>query len=263
MLIDTHCHLDFPQFDNDRETVIQRAKDNQIDYLINVGSSIESSFRARDLAEKFDNIFFSFGLHPHYADKFDKDTLNSTKDAGKLEDLLKSKKLVAIGEVGLDYYRNLSEKEKQKQVFREFIGLAKRLNLPLVIHCRESQSDTYGILHDELKNFSRIVFHCFSGPEDFLDKCLEQNAMFSFAANITYPKAVKLKELAKKIPWEKIMLETDSPFLAPQKFRGQRNEPSYVHFVAQELALIKNVTLQEISDITTQNAKRFFKLDEN
>jgi len=256
MLIDTHCHLDFSQFDNDREAVIKRAKDNKIDSLINVASSIESSFRSKALADKFDNIFFSIGCHPHYADKFNKDEIV------KLEDIVNSNKLVAIGEIGLDYYRNLSDKVNQKDVFREFIKLSKKLNLPLIIHCRESQADIYSILKDEFDNFKEIVFHCFSGPEDFLDKCLSQGAMFSFTANITYPKAVKLKELVKRIPLENIMLETDAPYLSPQKFRGRRNEPSYVHFVAQEIATLKDQALQEIASITTQNAKRFFKLNE-
>lgn len=256
MLIDTHCHLDFPQFDSDRDAVIKRAKDNKIDYLINVGSSIESSFRSKDLAEKFDNIFFSVGYHPHYADKFNK------RDITKLEDLGNNNKLVAIGEVGLDYFKSLSSKDKQKKVFLEFIGLAKKLDLPLVIHCRESHSDIYGMLKNEFSDFKKIVFHCFSGPKDFLKRCLNLGAMFSFTANITYPTANKLRELAREIPLDKIMLETDSPYLAAQKFRGQRNEPSYIHFIAQELASIKNTTFEEIAAVTTKNAERFFKLDE-
>lgn len=257
MLIDTHCHLDFSQFDSDREAVIKRATDNKIDYLINIATNIDSSFRSKDLADKFSSIFFTIGYHPHYADKFNKD------DIGKLDSLVKNKKLVAIGEVGLDYYRNLSSRDKQKEAFREFIRLAKKLNLPLIVHCRESQIDIYNMLKDEFSDFGRVVFHCFSGPEDFMDRCLELGAMFSFTANITYPQATKLKTLARKIPLEKIMIETDSPYLAPQKFRGQRNEPSYAHFVAGELASIKNTTFEEIATITAQNAKRFFKLDES
>ena len=257
MLIDTHCHLDFSQFDSDRAAVIKRATDNKIDYLINIATDIDSSFRSKDLADKFSSVFFTIGYHPHYADKFNKD------DIGKLDSLVENKKLVAIGEVGLDYYRNLSSRDKQKEAFREFFRLAKKLDLPLIVHCRESQTDIYSILKDEFSDFRKVVFHCFSGPEDFMDRCLELGAMFSFTANITYPKAMKLKILVRKIPLEKIMLETDSPYLAPQKFRGQRNEPSYVHFVAQELASIKNTTFEEIATTTTQNAKRFFKLDES
>ena len=274
MLIDTHCHLDFSQFDSDREAVIKRAADNKIDYLINIATNIDSSFRSKDLADKFSSVFFTIGYHPHYADKFNKDDIGSASGGslpvrqagafgGKLDSLVENKKLVAIGEVGLDYYRNLSSRDKQKEAFREFIRLAKKLDLPLVVHCRKSQTDIYSMLKDEFSDFSKVVFHCFSGPEDFMDRCLELGAMFSFTANITYPKATKLKTLARKIPLEKIMIETDSPYLAPQKFRGQRNEPSYVHFVAQELASIKNTTFEEIATITTQNAKRFFKLDEN
>ena len=257
MLIDTHCHLDFPQFDNDREAVIRRAKDNKITYLINAGSSLESSLRSKELAQNFDNIFFSVGFHPHYADSFHQDIILKLEKEGK------SEKLVAVGEIGLDYYKSKSSRDKQKEVFLEFISLAKRLDLPLIIHCRDSQDDVYNILKKELNDFSRVVFHCFSGPQDFLDKCLDLEAMFSFTANITYPKATKLRELAKRIPLKKIMLETDAPYLAPQKFRGQRNEPSYVHFVAQELATLKDLTVEEISNVTTENAISFFKLNES
>lgn len=254
MLIDTHCHLDFSQFDDDRDAVIRRAQDNKVAYLINVGSSLTSSFESNKLSDKYHNIFFSIGFHPHYADKFNKDEFVT------IEPLTKSEKLVAIGEIGLDYYRNLSSKNRQREVFIEFIVLAKRLNLPLIIHCRESQSDIFSILKNEFSDFRKVVFHCFCGPEDFLDKCLKRGAFFSFTANVTYPKATQLRELVEKIPLENIMLETDSPYLAPEKFRGQRNEPSYIHLVAQELASIKGISFSEVAHITTQNAKNFFGL---
>ncbi|MDD5618440.1 MAG: TatD family hydrolase [Candidatus Omnitrophica bacterium] len=260
MLIDTHCHLDFPQFDKDRESVIKRAIDNKINYLINVGSSFESSLKSQELSHKFENIFFSVGQHPHCADEFDK----LTKENGfkeKFDGLLNNKKLVAIGEIGLDYYRNLSDKDNQKKIFRHFIDISKKLNLPVIIHCRESEEDTYNILKEELADFKKVVFHCFSGMRDFFNKCYELGAMFSLTANITYPKAIQLRELIKEMPLDRIMLETDSPYLPPQKFRGKRNEPSYVNFVAQELALLKNISFDEISQVTTQNAERFFKLN--
>jgi len=260
MLIDTHCHLDFPQFDSDRDAVIKRGADNKVKYLVNVGSSIESSVKSRELSDRFDNIFFSVGQHPHYAEKFDKYRREPALKA-QFESLFGNRKLVAIGEVGLDYYRNLSAKNSQKEIFRYFIGIARKLNLPLVVHCRESEDDTYGILKDELDDFSRVVFHCFSGTQDFFDKCFGLGAMFSFTANITYPNAVKLKDLVKEVPLDRIMLETDSPYLAPQKYRSQRNEPSYVYLVAQEIALLKNTAFDEISDVTTRNAERFFKLN--
>ena len=255
MLIDTHCHLDFNQFNDDRDEVIKRAKLNKIEYIINVGSSAISSINSKELADKYDNIFFTIGFHPHYAEEFNE------KDLEKIKNLTKSNKLVAIGEIGLDYYKSFSDKDKQKDVFIEFIRLSRSLDLPLIIHSRESHSDTYSILKDESKNFSKIVFHCFSGSDDFLDKCLDLEAMFSFTANITYPKANRLKEQVKRIPLQRIMLETDSPYLAPQKYRGQRNEPSYIHFIAEELASLKGMNFKDIAEITTQNAKMFFKLD--
>ncbi|MFH1621513.1 MAG: TatD family hydrolase [Candidatus Omnitrophota bacterium] len=257
MLIDTHCHLDFPQFDKDRDAVIKRSKDNKIKYIINVGSSINSSYKSRELADKFDNIYFSVGFHPHYADEFN----DSIFDKLILD--VNSEKLVAVGEVGLDYCKSRSGKVKQKEVFLKFIKLAKKLNLSLIIHCRESQNDIYSILKNEFSDFKKIVFHCFSGPVEFFEKCLDLGAMFSFTANVTFPKAIALKEIVKKVPLDKIMLETDAPYLAPQKFRGQRNEPSYVHLIAQEVARLKNLSFQDVSNFTTQNAISFFKLNEN
>jgi TatD DNase family protein len=230
----------------------------KITSIINVGSSLESSLKAKELSQRFEYIFFSAGQHPHYADKFPiKDDLLKKQ----LDSLFDSKKLVAIGEIGLDYYRNLSDRYKQKEVFRYFVSIAKKLNLALIIHCRESQEDIYSILKEELADFTKVVFHCFSATENFFNKCYVLGAMFSFTANFTYPNASNLRELIKKIPLERIMLETDSPYLAPQKYRGQRNEPSYIHLIAQELALIKNIPFEEVANKTTQNAERFFKLN--
>ncbi len=262
MLIDTHCHLDFSQFDGDRHEAIQRAKNNKVELLINIGASGDSSLRSKELAETYDNIFFSIGLHPHYADTFN----SSEVEAGQLfgqrfVDLKKNKKLVAIGEVGLDYYKSMVDHKTQKNTFRAFITLAKQFDLPLIVHSRESHADTLAILKDEMDTFKRIVFHCFSGPFDFFNHCIARSAMFSFTANITYPKATMLRELVKKTPLENIMLETDAPYLAPQQHRGRRNEPAYIHFVAQEVAAIKQVSIEEVVSHTTRNAKRFFGLD--
>jgi len=254
MLIDTHCHLDFDQFDSDRELVIKRALGNKVEYIINVNSDISSAKKVKDLAQEYPSIFFTIGHHPHYAEKFRKNIIDEIKP------LFEHPKLVAIGEVGLDYYRNLSKKESQIKVFNEFIGLSKQLSLPLITHCRESENDIFDILNKEFKDFRNIVFHCFSGTRDFLEKCLSRDAMFSFTGNITYPKAVNLRSIIKMMPLEKIMLETDAPYLAPQKMRGKRNEPSYVHFVAQEISAIKGISFEEVAKQTSLNARIFFKL---
>lgn len=263
MLIDTHCHLDFSQFDSDRNDVIRRAAHGDIESMINIGSSADSSLRAKELADTYDAIFFSVGLHPHHADTFDKAEVEEGQLFGQgLRELMAHKKLVAIGEVGLDYYKSAVDRQTQKKTFVEFVALAQRFSMPLVIHSRESSADTLAILEEEMNNFQKVVFHCFSGPLDFFNRCLERGALFSFTANITYPNATALRELVKMTPLESMMLETDAPYLAPQQKRGTRNEPAYLYFTAQEVAALKQVSVEDVAFQTTANARRFFGLDE-
>ncbi len=252
MLIDTHCHLDFPDFDGDRDAVIRRAQDAQVNYCINVGATLESSAAACVLADNYPQIFATVGLHPHDADTFD------VAAEKKLKELAGAKKVVAIGEAGLDYYRNLSAKENQKQAFIKQITLAKELDLPLVIHCRQAEEDTLQILKSAMP--LRGVVHCFSGDRNFLGACLDLGLFISYTCNITYKKAVDLREMVGLTPLERLMLETDAPYLSPEGFRGQRNEPAQIKLLAQEISRIKGVGFEEIAQATTQNAKGFFKL---
>ena len=273
MLIDTHCHLDFPEFDKDRDEVIKHAKDKGVDYIINIGSSLEGSRKSLELSRQYAFIYATVGCHPHEADRFDKKTLST------LEGLAKNDKVVAIGEIGLDYYKNYSQRENQKSLFVSLIGLAKDLGLPLVIHNRQAQEDTLEILRRALPE--KTVVHCFSGDENFLKKCLDSGFFISFTCNITYPakssnsgrdptgvnnmvqrdkKAQNLRELVKLTPLDRLMLETDAPFLPPEGFRGKRCEPAYVKILAEEIARIKGTTVEEVAKITTENAKSFFKL---
>lgn len=252
MLIDTHCHLDFPEFDKDREEVILRAKNEGIDYIINIGSSLKGSIASQELSQAYDFIYATVGSHPHEADKFDKSVLDS------LEELARKDKVVAIGETGLDYYKNYSKVENQKALFLSLIKLAKNLTLPLVIHNRGADNDTLKILKHELP--IKAVLHCFSGNEDFLKECLSLGFFISFTCNITYKNAQNLRALIKSTPLDRLLLETDAPFLPPQEFRGQRNEPRYVKYLAQEIAKIKEISIDKISQITTDNAKNFFNL---
>lgn len=253
MLIDTHCHLDFPEFDKDREEVIRRAKNQGIDYIINIGSTLEGSKKSLELAAKYDFIYATAGIHPHDADRFDE------KIRAHLEQLAKSDKVVAIGEIGLDYYKNYSLPAKQKALFVSLIKLANDLGKPLVIHSRQAQEETLEILKQAPPKSA--VVHCFSGDEDFLKACLDSGFFISFTCNITYKKAEDLRKLVKLTPPERLLLETDAPFLAPQVFRGQRNEPLYVKYLAQEIAKIKEISIDELAKITTHNAKDFFNLD--
>lgn len=252
MLIDSHCHLDFPEFNQDRDKVIQRAKNNGIDYIINIGLSLSGSKESLALSRQYDFIYATVGLHPHEADKFDRAILKS------LEELARKDKVVAIGEIGLDYYRNYSKAENQKLLFKSLLNLSKDLDLPVVIHNRQAQADTLNILKESTPK--KVVIHCFSGDENFLKECLGLDFFISFTCNITYKKSDNLRRLVKIAPLESILLETDAPFLAPEIFRGKRNEPMYIKLLAEEIARIKEVGLEEVARVTTNNTKTFFSI---
>lgn len=252
MLIDTHCHLDFPEFDQDRDEVIRSLGDNGISYVINVGSSLEGSRQSLKLAERFACVYATVGIHPHEADKY------SEESRKPIEELAKKDKVVAVGEIGLDYYKNYSSPKNQLLLFTSLVGLAKSLGLPVVIHSRQAQNDTLKVLKEAMP--LEAVVHCFSGDDNFLKDCLGLGFFVSFTCNITYKKADGLRSLAKSVPQDKLMLETDAPFLAPEGLRGRRNEPKYVKILAEEIAAIKGISFEEISRVTSENAKRFFRL---
>ena len=252
MLIDTHCHLDFPEFEPDRDEVIRLSQEKGITRIINIGSSLEGSIASVALAQKYESVYASVGLHPHEADRYNSDMLV------QLRKLAGQNKVVAIGEVGLDYFKHYSGQENQKKLFPAMIDLAKDLQLPLVIHSREAEDDTLAMLKDKMP--LRAVVHCFSGDRDFLNSCLKLGFFISFTCNITYKKAGPLRELAALVPLERLMLETDAPFLSPEGFRGKRNAPWQVALLAEEFAKLRNKEVAEIAEITTQNAKAFFKL---
>ncbi|MCM8781438.1 MAG: TatD family hydrolase, partial [Candidatus Omnitrophica bacterium] len=254
MVIDTHCHLDFKDFDHDRDEVIKRARANGVGIIVNVGSSLEGSRRAVELAKRYDFIYAAVGIHPHDAEKLDK------KDFDELEGLALSEKVVAIGEVGLDYYRNLSSQDSQKKTFHEFIGLSKKLNLPLILHSRSSHKDMLNILKEAFsagcgagasgkEGRLKGVMHCFSGDENFLKECLAMDLYISFTGNLTFKNADSLRAVAKQVPIEKILLETDAPFLAPQEHRGKRNEPAYIVYLVKEISKIHGLSSADIEHI--------------
>lgn len=253
MLIDTHCHLDFPEFDADRDGVIKRAKAGGIDFMINVGSSLENSANSVELAQKYGFIFASAGIHPHEAD-----SAISREFRQEVRKLADNQKVVAIGEIGLDYYKNYSSPRNQRALFEALAALAVDLNKPAVIHNRMAESDTLAVLKQARP--PKVVVHCFSGDGDFLKTCLEMGFFVSFTCNITYKKAGELRELARITPLERLMLETDAPFLSPEGSRGKRNEPINVKCVAQEIARLKNISLEEVAARTCQNAREFFGL---
>jgi len=252
-LIDTHCHLDFPEFNPDRESVIKRARENDVKLIINVGASLAASRFAVTLAREHEFIYAAVGIHPHEADKI------TEEDFSEIEDLAKDKKVVAIGETGLDYFRNLSSRAGQQQAFERFIGLADRLSLPLIIHCRDAREDCLAALTSGDRK-SKVLMHCFSGDETFLKRCLDSGFLVSFTCNITYKKAFNLREIVKIVPLDRFLLETDAPFLPLENLRGKRNEPMYIKSLAQQIAVIKNLDLEVIAQATSDNAKRFFNL---
>ncbi|MCX5715848.1 MAG: YchF/TatD family DNA exonuclease [Candidatus Omnitrophica bacterium] len=253
MLIDTHCHLDFKDFSQDLPEVINRAKDSGVGIMLNVGSSVEGSRRSVELSKAHDCIYASVGVHPHEADRTDE------KVFAELKTLASSGKVVAIGEVGLDYYRNLSGVDAQKKVFTEFIHISKELGLPLIVHSRDAGRDTLEILKKEFpKGNACGVMHCFSGDKEFLNECLNLGLYISFTCNLTFKNAANLRAVAKEAPLEKLLLETDAPFLAPQQYRGKRNEPSYLVFLAEELSKLHGVSFSDIERITNHNANELF-----
>ena len=256
MLIDTHCHLDFPDFDRDRDQVLINAASCGVKALINVGASFESSRYSAQLAASHENVFATVGIHPHEAKNYSSDLRLELK---KIIDT--NKKIVAVGEVGLDYFRNLSPASVQEEVFEIFMELAVDVRLPLVIHSRGAHGRTLELLktNPRVKN-AGVVFHCFSGELKELKECLDSGYYVSFTGNITYPKSIHAQEVVRFVPLERMFLETDAPFLAPGNRRGERNAPAYLVDTAREIAMIKGEPLEKICSQTTANAIKFFKL---
>jgi len=252
-LIDTHCHLDFPEFDRDRDEVVTRAREAGLVNIINVGSSLLNSQRAVALAAQYEMVYATVGSHPHEADTVDAGTL------AQLEKLARHAKVAAIGETGLDYFKGYSSPGNQEKLFFAQVRLAKDAGLPLVIHCRDAQTDVVKMLRDNMP--LKAVVHCFSGDEGFLKDCLDLGFFISFTCNITYKKAGGLRALAAAVPLDRLMLETDAPYLSPEGHRGRRNEPMYVKHLAEEIAALRAMSAEELGRITTHNAKTFFGLD--
>ncbi len=254
MLIDTHCHLDFKDFNDDLGAVLKRSIDSGVKFIINVGSSLEGTARSVEISQENEFIYAAIGIHPHEADKV------SDNDFKIFKGFLEKPKVVAIGEIGLDYYRDISSRENQKRLFVRLLEVAKGAELPLIIHNRDSHEDMIDILKNIMGNSLNGVMHCFSGDENFLKTCLDMGFFVSFTCNVTYKSAGKLREIVKLVPMDRLLLETDAPFLAPQDFRGRRNEPMHVRYVAEEISKIKGLSFEEVAMATTNNAQRLFRI---
>ncbi len=256
-LTDSHCHIDGPEYDADREEVIARARDAGVTTMLNVGTGDPHSGafeRAVDLAEKYQEIYAAVGVHPHDAKLFD--------DAAeeRLADLVKqSQRVIAWGEIGLDYHYDHSPRDTQREVFRRQLRIARELNLPVVIHSREADDDTIAILSEELRDYERGgVMHCFGGSLGMARKAIEIGLFISFAGNLTFKKAEGLREIARQLPLNRLLVETDCPYLTPIPFRGKRNEPARVVETARGLALLHDRELGEIGLITSENFEKLF-----
>jgi TatD DNase family protein len=252
MLIDTHAHLDMREFNDDRDDVIKRAQDAGVEYIVTIGTTVESSRDAVLLAEKYDCVYAAVGIHPHEV----KDVLHPAYEV--LRHFAQHKKVVAYGELGLDYYYEHSPRTDQKQKFRDMLREARELELPVIIHDRDAHEDTLRILSEEWSPDLGGVMHCFSGDAAMARTVIEMGFSISFAGPITFPKAEALREVARQVPIEQMLIETDAPYLAPQPVRGKRNEPAYVRHTAEVIAEIKGLTFDDVARITSYNAMQLF-----
>jgi len=254
MIIDTHAHLDMDAFAEDRAGVIQRARESGIGYILNIGCDIASSRRSVELAECHDFIYASAGVHPHDVKDIDEATYTA------LAELLKHPKVVAAGEMGLDYFRNHSPADLQRRHFRRQIELAREHERPIIVHCRDAKEDMIAILSEYYPKNDKArsgIFHCFSGDQELADAALAMGFYISFSGSVTYPKSDGLREVAKTIPADRLFVETDCPYLAPQPRRGKRNEPAFVNFTAETLAQVRGLTLDDLHRAAELN---FFEL---
>jgi len=250
-IIDTHAHLNFPDYGEDFDDVLMRAQEAGVEYIINVGVDVESSKISIELANHHKQIYASVGIHPNEASNV------SEEDVSQLGFLAKQNKVVAIGETGLDYYRDRSKKDHQKRLFLQHIELALREKLPVIVHNRDASEDCLEVLRP-YKDKVKGVIHCFSGSEENAKEFLDLGFHISFAGPVTFPKATTLREVVKAVPVEKLLLETDCPFLSPQPKRGKRNEPSYLKHTIPVFAELHKLSIEDIKRITTLNAKNLF-----
>ncbi len=246
-IFETHAHLDLKDFNKDRARVIEQCKKIGVEYLINIGYNQETSENAIKLASEYDFIYASVGYHPHDAVEFDSDIVRN---------LARERKVVAIGEIGLDYYRNLSPKKIQKQVFAQQIEIAKELKLPIIVHDRDAHQDSFDILKEH--NAKQVVFHCFSGDVVFAEQVLAQGWKLSITGTVTFKNNYALKDVVRMLPQDSFFIETDSPYLAPVPHRGKRNAPYYLPLVIEEIARIRMEAPVQVAETTFNNAVKFF-----
>ena len=251
-MVDSHCHLYYEPYVNDIQGTINDCKKNNVHKILSIGVDLETSKKNIEIADKYNEIYCTIGIHPN-------STFTATKNnILELEELIHlSKKIIGIGETGLDYYRDY-DKKLQFFYFEEQIKIAKKFNLPLVVHTRDAEDDTYSIIKQYSDIKSKFIIHCFSGSLEFAKKCVDLGCYISFSGNITFKNANNIKNVCKEISLDRILIETDSPYLTPHPYRGKKNHPSNVKLVCEEIARIKNVDFKSVSSITTNNFNSIF-----
>ena len=253
MFFESHAHYDDPRFDSDREELLGSFRENGVDYVINVGADIQSSEASVKLADKFDFIYSAVGVHPHGANSLNEEGLE------KLRHLCGMRKVVAFGEIGLDFHYDYSPREDQRYWFKRQLELAERLNLPVIIHSREAAAETFSII--ESSKVRQGVIHCYSGSAEMALDYVKMGFYIGIGGVITFEKTKKLKDVVETIPLERILIETDSPYLAPAPYRGERNNSKYLTFIATKIAEIKNISIQNVANVTFLNTIRAFCLE--
>ena len=254
-MIDSHCHLDHEPLFQNIEDIILRSKIVGINKLLTICTTKNSFNKIKDLVKVDPIIFGTYGIHPHETETniVDKNTI--------IENVINNKKIIGIGETGLDFFYNLSNKKRQLESFKEHIEASIELDLPVIVHSRDAENETYDILNAYKKKNPKILMHCFTGSLEFSKKLLSLNAFFSASGIITFKNSVDLQQTFKTIPLNKILVETDSPFLAPVPMRGKKNEPSYIKFTIEKLSQLRNLTVNEMINLTTVNFNNLFSID--
>lgn len=254
MLIDSHAHLDDDRFDKDRDELIKSLESNGISRVINPGADLPSSIKSVKLSEEYENIYAAVGVHPHSADEMDEGTIEVLRAFGNRE------KVVAIGEIGLDYHYDNSARDIQRKWFQRQIKLAKELNLPIIVHSREADQETFDIIKSQSDGNLTGVIHCYSGSVELMKEYIKLGYYISLGGPVTFKNAKMPKEVAKAVPIDRLLVETDSPYLTPEPHRGKRNEPLFVRHVAAMIAELRGMTIEELARATSENTIRLFNL---
>ncbi|MCQ2958244.1 MAG: TatD family hydrolase [Candidatus Gastranaerophilales bacterium] len=252
--IDTHSHIDMEEFQENFSEMLDKCKEVGVEKVIIPGVNVEDTKRIIDLIDKYDNLYALVGLHPEEASKWNDESLDYFREVSK------HKKVLGIGEIGLDYYWDKGNIELQREVLIKQIELAKEINKPIVIHDRDAHMDTMRILKETNAKEVGVVLHCFSGSVEFLNECINEGFYISLGGVVTFKNAHKPKEIAKAVPLDRLFLETDAPYMTPVPYRGTTNYPYYIPLIAQQIAELRGITVEEVAKVTTENALRFFNI---